>query len=54
MALLIAVLYAGLLALTGFAFTRTPTGYIPPQDQGYLLVSVQLPDAASAQPHAVK
>ncbi|MBY0514554.1 MAG: efflux RND transporter permease subunit, partial [Gemmataceae bacterium] len=41
--------YAGLLALTGRAFTTTPTGYIPPQDQGYLLVSVQLPDAASAQ-----
>ncbi|MBN9122325.1 MAG: efflux RND transporter permease subunit [Planctomycetes bacterium] len=43
------VIYAALLALTYRAFTHTPTGYIPPQDQGYLLVSVQLPDAASAQ-----
>jgi multidrug efflux pump subunit AcrB len=48
-ALIVAVVYAGLLGLTGVAFTRTPTGYVPPQDQGYLLVSIQLPDAASAQ-----
>jgi multidrug efflux pump len=26
-----------------------PVGYIPPQDKGYLLVSVQLPDAASLE-----
>jgi multidrug efflux pump len=41
------VVYGGLLALTWFGFTHTPTGFIPQQDKGYLLVNVQLPDAAS-------
>jgi multidrug efflux pump subunit AcrB len=41
------VVYGGLLALTWFGFTRTPTGFIPEQDKGYLLVNVQLPDGAS-------
>jgi len=41
------VLYGGLLALTWWGFTHTPTGFIPQQDKGYLLVNVQLPDAAS-------
>jgi hydrophobe/amphiphile efflux-1 (HAE1) family protein len=40
-------LYGGLLALTWYGFTTTPTGFIPQQDKGYLLVNVQLPDAAS-------
>jgi multidrug efflux pump subunit AcrB len=39
--------YAGLLVLTWWGFTHTPTGFIPQQDKGYLLVNVQLPDAAS-------
>jgi hydrophobe/amphiphile efflux-1 (HAE1) family protein len=41
------VVYAGLLVLTYFAFNRAPTGFIPQQDKGYLLLNVQLPDAAS-------
>jgi multidrug efflux pump len=41
------VVYGGLLTLTWWGFTRTPTGFIPQQDKGYLLVNVQLPDAAS-------
>jgi multidrug efflux pump subunit AcrB len=41
------VVYGGLLVLTWWGFTRTPTGFIPPQDKGYLLVNVQLPDASS-------
>jgi hydrophobe/amphiphile efflux-1 (HAE1) family protein len=41
------VVYGGLIALTYFGFTHTPSGFIPPQDKGYLLVNVQLPDAAS-------
>jgi multidrug efflux pump len=45
--LLVGVVYGGLLALTWWGFTRTPTGFIPQQDKGYLLVNVQLPDAAS-------
>ena len=39
--------FAGLLGLTYFGFTQVPTGFIPPQDQGYLIVSIQLPDGAS-------
>jgi multidrug efflux pump subunit AcrB len=45
--LLVIPVYAGLLALTWWGFTHTPTGFIPQQDKGYLLVNVQLPDAAS-------
>jgi multidrug efflux pump subunit AcrB len=41
------VVYGGLLALTWWGFTKTPTGFIPAQDKGYLLVNVQLPDASS-------
>ncbi|HBI46826.1 MAG TPA: transporter [Planctomycetales bacterium] len=41
------LVYAGLLFLTWFGFTHTPTGFIPAQDKGYLLVNVQLPDASS-------
>ncbi|HET6572417.1 MAG TPA: efflux RND transporter permease subunit [Fimbriiglobus sp.] len=47
--LIVLLLYGGLLYLTYRGFTETPTGYIPSQDKGYLLVSIQLPDAASAQ-----
>ncbi|QEH38208.1 Efflux pump membrane transporter BepE [Aquisphaera giovannonii] len=47
---LIALLvYAGLLALTYFEFVRMPTGFIPQQDKGYLLLNVQLPDSASME-----
>jgi multidrug efflux pump len=41
------LIYGGLLVLTWWGFTHTPTGFIPQQDKGYLLVNVQLPDAAS-------
>jgi multidrug efflux pump len=44
---LVLLVYGGLLALTWWGFTHTPTGFIPEQDKGYLLVNVQLPDAAS-------
>lgn len=41
--------YVGLLVLTGLGFVTSPTGFIPEQDQGYLLVNVDLPPAASVQ-----
>jgi len=41
------LLYAGLLVATWFSFGLVPTGFIPPQDQGYLIVAINLPDAAS-------
>ncbi len=46
---LVLLAYAGLLALTYWSFTNTPTGFIPAQDKGFLLVNVQLPDAASSE-----
>ena len=39
--------YAGLGALTVFAFTRVPTGFMPAQDKQYLVAFAQLPDAAT-------
>jgi multidrug efflux pump len=45
--MLVLLVYGGLLGLTYFGFKHTPTGFIPPQDKGYLLVNVQLPDAAA-------
>lgn len=41
------ILYVGLLWLTGYSFQQVPTGLIPAQDQGYLIVDIQLPDGAS-------
>jgi multidrug efflux pump len=46
---LVLLVYAGLIALTGFSFTRVPTGFIPNQDKGRLVVNVQLPDSASLE-----
>jgi len=43
------VVYGGLLTLTWRGFTQAPAGFIPMQDKGYLLVNVQLPDAASVE-----
>jgi hydrophobe/amphiphile efflux-1 (HAE1) family protein len=39
--------YAGLLFLTYRGFKSVPTGFIPNQDTGYLVVNLQMPDAAS-------
>ena len=41
------VLYAGLVFLTGWSFTKVPTGFVPTQDKQYLVAFAQLPDAAS-------
>jgi multidrug efflux pump len=41
--------YGGLLILTGVQFALAPTGFIPQQDKGYLILNVQLPDAASVE-----
>jgi HAE1 family hydrophobic/amphiphilic exporter-1 len=44
---IVLAVYAVLIGLTGFAFWRVPTGFIPSQDQGYLITAIQLPDGAS-------
>ena len=36
-----------LIAIGGYGLSRVPTGFIPIEDQGYLLVAVQLPDGAA-------
>jgi HAE1 family hydrophobic/amphiphilic exporter-1 len=36
-----------LIGIGGYGLSRVPTGFIPIEDQGYLLVAVQLPDGAS-------
>jgi len=41
------VVYAGLIGLTAFEFAKAPTGFIPQQDQGYLINIIQLPPGAS-------
>ncbi|QDV53204.1 efflux RND transporter permease subunit [Gimesia fumaroli] len=41
------VLYGGLLVATWFSFGMVPSGFIPAQDQGYIIVSIRLPDGAS-------
>jgi multidrug efflux pump len=46
-AAIVLVLYAGLLALTVFGFAKIPSGFIPPQDQGYFIIVTQLPEGAS-------
>ncbi|HEX4097470.1 MAG TPA: efflux RND transporter permease subunit, partial [Caulobacteraceae bacterium] len=40
---LMLLVYAALLALTGWRISDTRTGFIPTQDQGYVLVSIILP-----------
>ena len=41
------LVYVGLIGLTGWQFNRAPTGFIPPQDQGYLITVIQLPPGSS-------
>jgi multidrug efflux pump len=43
------LLYGGLLALTVWVFLHSRTGFVPDQDQGRLIVSVQLPDATALE-----
>ena len=41
------IAYVGLLILTGWRITDTRTGFIPMQDQGYVLASIILPPGTS-------
>ncbi|MBX6312413.1 MAG: multidrug efflux RND transporter permease subunit [Isosphaeraceae bacterium] len=47
--ILVLLAYGGMLYLTYRGFLETPTGFVPSQDMGYLLVNVQLPDSASLE-----
>jgi multidrug efflux pump len=43
------IVYVGLVYLAYGMFKIVPTGFIPTQDQGYLIVNVQMPDASSIE-----
>ena len=47
LAVIVLLIYAGLLGLTGLGFKIVPGGFLPTQDRGYAVVYAQLPDAAS-------
>ena len=42
-------LFFALSALAGYGFISLPTGFFPTEDQGYVISSIQLPDAASSE-----
>lgn len=49
LSVVVLVVYGGLLFATYVGMTSVPTGFIPSQDKGYLLVDVRLPDSASIE-----
>ncbi|KQW83048.1 efflux RND transporter permease subunit [Brevundimonas sp. Root1279] len=46
---IVLIVYVGLLALTGWRLMDTPSGFIPEQDQGFLIGVIQLPPGASLE-----
>ena len=46
---IILVIYVCLLGVAGWRFSATPTGFIPAQDQGYLIGVVQMPPGSTLQ-----
>ncbi|MGH8069001.1 MAG: efflux RND transporter permease subunit [Candidatus Entotheonellia bacterium] len=49
LSIVVLAVYGGLIGLTYLGFTTVPTGFIPAQDKGYLIVDVQLPYGASLE-----
>jgi multidrug efflux pump len=49
LAIVVLLVYGGFLVLTGLGFRLIPGGFIPQQDQGYLVINVTLPDGASVE-----
>jgi len=46
---LMMLLFLVIGGFTGWQFGKLPTGFLPTEDQGYLLANVQLPDSASLE-----
>jgi HAE1 family hydrophobic/amphiphilic exporter-1 len=44
---LMLLLFVGIAAFTAWWYQRTPVGFLPTEDQGYVIISVQLPDSAN-------
>jgi multidrug efflux pump len=49
LAIVVLVVYGGLLVVTLKSFSSIPGGFIPQQDQGYLVINITLPDGASVE-----
>jgi HAE1 family hydrophobic/amphiphilic exporter-1 len=45
----VALIALAIVGAAGYGLSRIPTGFLPIEDQGYLLVTVQLPDGASLE-----
>jgi HAE1 family hydrophobic/amphiphilic exporter-1 len=43
------ILFVILAAGTGYLYWSLPTGLLPTEDQGYIIIAIQLPDAASLE-----
>jgi len=43
------LVFLALAVLAVWSYRRTPTGFLPPEDQGYVIIAVQLPDGASLE-----
>ena len=43
------IIYLALGAIAAFVFTRLPTSFMPDEDQGYVIMSVQLPGGATKE-----
>ena len=46
---IVLIAYVALLGLAGWRFTATPGGFIPAQDQGYLIGVIQMPPGSSLE-----
>lgn len=46
---LVLLAYGALIGVAGVQFARAPTGFIPEQDQGYLITIVQLPSGSTLE-----
>jgi hydrophobe/amphiphile efflux-1 (HAE1) family protein len=43
------IAFLGVIGLTAFLFMRVPGSFVPPEDQGYIISSIILPDGATLQ-----
>lgn len=47
MGMIVMVVYAGLLGAAWWGFNAAPTGFVPDQDQSYVITAIQLPPGSS-------
>lgn len=44
---IVMIIFVGLVVLTGVTYQRVPTGFLPLEDDGLVLVNIQMPDGAT-------